>query len=153
MLGSRNLILSILGLQGTHAAVLNIVDFGAVAGDMTYNVTNKNSINAALAAAVDGDTVLIPSGEMWHLVGGVLATELSGVTLQIDGDMNFLDDMENWPQVFQLISHTTNTPPKSLCRIQNTTTTTTHAPHHPDDAFLPLIVGARRLPRLLAERH
>ena len=100
MAPTPRLALAILfAARAARAAVINIVDFGAVAGDMTYNITNKDAINSALAASKDGDTVLIPSGEVWHLVGGVLATKLSGVTLQIDGTMNFIDDLVNWPQV------------------------------------------------------
>jgi polygalacturonase len=88
-------ILALLPIS--HAEILSIVDFGAVSDDELYNMTNRDAFNDALAAANDGDVVLIPNNT-FHMVGGVVGNERNGVTVRIDGTINFLADFESWPQ-------------------------------------------------------
>ena len=79
------------------SSILSIAAFGAVPNDEASNCTNRDAFNRALAAAEDGDTVLVPGGATWHLVGGVLGIGLRGVTLQLDGVLNFLPDLGKNP--------------------------------------------------------
>ena len=77
------------------SSILSIAAFGAVPNDEASNCTNRDAFNRALSAAEDGDTVLVPGGATWHLVGGVVGYELEGVTVQVDGALNFLPDLDH----------------------------------------------------------
>ena len=77
------------------SSILSITDFGAVPNDEASNCTNREAFNRALAAAEDGDTVLVPGGATWHLVGGVTGYNLRGVTVKVDGALNFLPDLDH----------------------------------------------------------
>jgi len=59
---------------------------------------NLNAINAALAAAQPGDTVLIPDGYIFSTLGGVMAINLTDVTIDIAGSLNFIQDNDLWPR-------------------------------------------------------
>ena len=87
----------LLSLRVASASILSVEDFGAVPNDEAANTTNREAFNLALAAAQDGDTVLVEGGVTWHLVGGVLGIGLRGVTLQLDGVLNFLPDLGKNP--------------------------------------------------------
>eukprot|EP00048_Salpingoeca_helianthica_P021645 m.13509 g.13509 ORF g.13509 m.13509 type:complete len:525 (-) comp6198_c0_seq1:60-1634(-) len=77
--------------------ILNIEDFGAVAGSQAASTANTLSINKAFAAAHVGDTILVPSQREYWALGGITASNLSSITLQIDGTLRALPDLKAWP--------------------------------------------------------
>ncbi|GMH75218.1 hypothetical protein TrRE_jg7687 [Triparma retinervis] len=77
--------------------VLSVLDFGAVAGEDGDAHGNKKAFNDALGAMEPGDTLVVPDGEAFNVVGGILATGLRNNTLQFDGALNFVVDFDNWP--------------------------------------------------------
>lgn len=81
----------------SFAAVLDVRDCGAVAGSLAHNITNAAAIKRCFVNATAGDTVLIPAGLTFHAVGGIAATKLKGVTLQIEGTLAAVPDFVNWP--------------------------------------------------------
>jgi len=48
---------------------------------------NTAAINAALGAAKDGDTVLVPAKCTYYMLGGIGGANLDGITLQVDGTL------------------------------------------------------------------
>ena len=83
-------------LRNTLATLLSIDTFGAVQNDASANVTNMQAFQRALDASGPGDTVLVPEGT-YQLVGGVRGTGLINVTVQIDGTLEYLHDLDHWP--------------------------------------------------------
>jgi len=76
---------------------IDITGFGAVPFDISANLTNVGAINSALAAASPGDTVFVPRGFTFFLVGGVHCDNLENVTVAIEGVLSAVFDLENWP--------------------------------------------------------
>ena len=92
---------------------LNIVDFGAIPGDILANLTNREALTKAFSKAVPGDTggdvsfrtkmvfkietlmhtntrghlylyaVLVPANYIFHSVGGIAADGINNITLQL----------------------------------------------------------------------
>jgi polygalacturonase len=84
-------------LEACSGKTISIEDVGAVAGLQSANVTNRDCISKALALAAAGDTVLIPSGKQFWALGGIHASNLHDVTLQIDGVLMAAADYDLWP--------------------------------------------------------
>ncbi|KAL6053227.1 Polygalacturonase [Balamuthia mandrillaris] len=93
------LLCLLLLLQGplvVLARVLDIVDFGAVADSKEAAARNTAAISSAFANATNGDTVLLPEGNFFVL-GGIQGSSLTNVTLQMEGVLTALPDIEAWP--------------------------------------------------------
>lgn len=73
-----------------------VIDWSGVANDKTHGKDNTQSLNTALAALRTGDTLRIANDTFW-LAGGVVASGLHSVTLQLDGTLRFLPGREGWP--------------------------------------------------------
>jgi hypothetical protein len=56
--------------------------------------TNTRAFNNALQSASPGDTVLVPDTTSFHFTGGIKGVDLSHITLDIAGSMNFVHDQE-----------------------------------------------------------
>jgi len=59
-------------------------------------VSNTNKMNSALAALAPGDVLLVPN-RTYLMMGGVTASNIVNVTLQIDGTLLWSDDTSAWP--------------------------------------------------------
>lgn len=72
---------------------------GARAEDPTLAACDHNTgvLNATLARLRPGDVFLVPNRTFW-LQGGVSASGLTGVTLQIDGTLAFSNNQKAWPR-------------------------------------------------------
>lgn len=58
---------------------------------------NTNSFNSALEEAKEGDTVLVPDGKSFTFLGGIVAKEKHGITIDIAGSTHFVHDLDSWP--------------------------------------------------------
>ena len=65
-------------------------------GHESAGANNTRSLNAALAALQPFDTLVVPNKTFW-VAGGVRATELHDVTIQLDGTLRFLPGRNGWP--------------------------------------------------------
>jgi len=82
--------------------IINFQDQGAVPDDSSLNTALKNGevLNLTLASLVPGDVLLI-SNKTFHLMGGIIASNLSSVTLYIGGTLAFAGSHEginHWPR-------------------------------------------------------
>jgi len=94
------LALSPLSAQRAAAAVVNFqTDAGAVPDDNSLKTGWKNGgiLNSTLAALRPGDTLLIPNAT-FHLMGGIVSSNLSDCSIQIDGTIVFSGDTLQWPR-------------------------------------------------------
>lgn len=79
------------------------VDFevhgGAIPDDDTSATwwTNGQALNATLRALQPGDTLIIPN-KTYHLMGGIRADDVTGVTIRIEGTLAFAANMDEWPR-------------------------------------------------------
>ena len=92
--------LSLLSAQRAAAAVVNFqTDAGAVPDDNSLKTSWKNGgiLNSTLAALRPGDTLLIPNAT-FHLMGGIVSSNLSDCAIQIDGTIVFSGDTLQWPR-------------------------------------------------------
>lgn len=88
------------------AAVVNIEDVGIVkckkttfkSCDTSTKQAFKNTalMNTTLASLAPGDTLLVPN-KTFLMMGGIYASNLSDITLQIEGTLLFSDDCDHWP--------------------------------------------------------
>ena len=80
----------------------SVVDFKA-AGGLPFNDSssaawlNGGLLNRTLASLRPGDTLRIPRNHTFHLMGGVVASGLSDVTIDLSGTIVFSDDIDAWP--------------------------------------------------------
>ena len=91
------------GTKTIQAKDLDIRDYGAVAGLNQHEVAfgNTAAINRTLATATHGDVVVVPD-LTFYVAGGVYASNLTGVTLRIDGQVVAFTEMNDpcgvaWP--------------------------------------------------------
>jgi polygalacturonase len=77
--------------------LVNVLDYGAVAGEDGDAYANMKAFNDAFDAMGAGDTLLVPEGDAFNVVGGILASGLRNATIQVDGVLNFVVDFDNWP--------------------------------------------------------
>ena len=75
------------------------VVFDGVADDdsLDTEVENAHRFNDTIQSLVDGDTMVILN-RTYHLMGGISATELKGVTIRLDGTISFSKHIEHWPK-------------------------------------------------------
>ena len=91
------LSLSLLAL--TIGAELSILDFGAIASTKTTAAASANAaaLNAALANATNGDTVVVPSNSNFYCNGGVVVSNAHGIGLRVDGTLTAVSNFTAWP--------------------------------------------------------
>ena len=89
------------------AAVFDFeADGGAEAGDDTWDtvISNGAKLNSSLSKLREGDVFVVPT-KTFHLMGGIHARNLHGVTISIDGTLSFASTalnsgryMKAWPR-------------------------------------------------------
>lgn len=82
------------------ASVLNVSDFGAVAGEPDLALCNLEVTQAVIdSISTPNSVVLIPDNpEPWYFVGGIdVSNAPQNTTVQIDGNVVFEADFDNWP--------------------------------------------------------
>lgn len=100
----RALAALVLALALLHAVaagrVVNIESMGAVPEQNSLAVCNANKqvLATALASLTPGDTLLVPAGKTFWLMGGIVSQGLHDVTVRIDGTLKFSDDEKAWPR-------------------------------------------------------
>lgn len=78
------------------SANLSIEDFGAVAGNETFALSNTNAIQKAFASAAPGDTLLVPGGKVFFILGTYI-TNVHGLTVVLDGTLRASPQFDVWP--------------------------------------------------------
>ena len=81
------------------------VDVGGIADDDDVDTAWKNGglINKTLAELSPGDTLVFPAST-YHVMGGIRApVGLKDVTIQLDGTLEFSDDIDEWPKVRRVL--------------------------------------------------
>ncbi len=83
----------------SFGAVLNIQDRGAIPDDDSMATCFKNAgvMNSTLAALQPGDTLYVPEGKKFWLIGGIYAKNIQSATIQIDGELHYTDNRTAWP--------------------------------------------------------
>jgi hypothetical protein len=86
-------------LSAASAKWIDFEKIGAIANNssMEAAVNNGNLLNATLNALQPGDTFFLPN-KTFHTTGGMKATKLLNVTIQIDGTLAFINDRASWPK-------------------------------------------------------
>ena len=80
-----------------------MIDFEKDAGAIPDTKTNETAwhngalFNATLPTLQPGDVLFVPN-KTFFVMGGITATGLKDVTIQIDGTIEFSDDMKSWPR-------------------------------------------------------
>ena len=65
---------------------------------MATCINNTAVFNQTLRSLAPGDTLLVPHGKTFWFIGGIWAKKLSNITIQIDGDIKYIDDEKAWPR-------------------------------------------------------
>lgn len=86
------LIASFAFAQGS---VISIEDHGAKANDDTAATTNTNAILASFKSANQGDTILVPKGKIFTILGTYIQ-DVFNMTLQIDGTLKASSVIQDW---------------------------------------------------------
>jgi len=75
------------------------VDAGAVPEkhSLAASLQNGAALNKTLASMQHGDVLVVPN-KTFTVMGGIRATGLDSVTIQIDGTLSFKDDLKHWPR-------------------------------------------------------
>ena len=88
-----------------HEIDITAAPYNAKAGNASATLSNVKAINSALANAQPLDTVVIPAGDFFVL-GGIVASDKTDLTLRIDGTIVAVADFDRWPKSDQkLYSH------------------------------------------------
>ena len=79
----------------------NIIDFeeeGAIPNKHDYETQlhNGNVLNTTLNALEAGDLFYIKN-KTYHLIGGIIASDIHDVVVKIDGTLSFSNDRDTWP--------------------------------------------------------
>jgi hypothetical protein len=79
-------------------SIINFEEIGGKADDSSYHAALANSVifNTTLNTLQPLDTFIIPN-KTFTIVGGITASGLSKVTIQIDGTLSFTNDRDSWP--------------------------------------------------------
>jgi polygalacturonase len=74
-------------------------DGGAVRDDDSLDTCWKNgqAMNATIAKLAPGDVLIVPNGT-FHVMGGIQARDMVGITLHLDGTIVLSDDLKHWPR-------------------------------------------------------
>jgi len=80
-------------------AIKNFEELGAKPDDNSYEtaLANGKLLNETLNSLSVGDTFFVPNST-YTLIGGIIAKNIKGVIIQIDGTLSFSDDRETWPR-------------------------------------------------------
>jgi hypothetical protein len=83
-----------------NGRILNFEAIGGIANDRSLEIcwTNAYILNETFASLQNGDTLLIPANKTFWLMGGIYASRLVNVTIQIDGILKFSDNQIVWPR-------------------------------------------------------
>ena len=86
-------------LLSTQAAVIDFEQRGGIADDSSLSAARNNSLilNSTLAALQPGDTFRVPNKTFTYL-GGVVASGLHDVTIQLDGTLQISSDTKAYPR-------------------------------------------------------
>eukprot|EP00656_Telonema_subtile_P011632 TRINITY_DN1576_c0_g1_i2.p1 TRINITY_DN1576_c0_g1~~TRINITY_DN1576_c0_g1_i2.p1 ORF type:complete len:172 (-),score=25.79 TRINITY_DN1576_c0_g1_i2:106-621(-) len=79
------------------ATVFDILEHGAVPGNLSASGANKQVLQQLLQAATSGDRVLVPPGSMFYAQGGISVSGLSNVTLDLQGSVVADSNTDSWP--------------------------------------------------------
>lgn len=76
-----------------------LVKYEGVPNDSSLATAWKNGaiLNATLNVLRPGDEFIIPADNTFHLVGGIIAKDISDVILHFDGALIFTDNTDTWP--------------------------------------------------------
>ncbi|CAJ1374283.1 unnamed protein product [Effrenium voratum] len=96
--GTMSLLALLIAGCFAEGKVISIEDFGAVADEEAASASNAAAFNRALATAGSGDTVVVPAGKRYWVLGGVLGSGLFNVTVRLDGVLMAAADYEHWPR-------------------------------------------------------
>ena len=82
-----------------NSTIYNISDEGVIPTLSDIDTCNNNTrlINEALTKLQSGDTLLIPSNNNYWFNGGIYASNLMDIIIQVDGSINFQNDHTEWP--------------------------------------------------------
>ncbi len=96
----RGMLLFVLLTSVVTGKVINYqLDAGAIP-DASDNVTawkNGHIMNTTLNSLQPGDTFFIPNST-FHLMGGIVASKVSDVVIQVDGTLMYSDAINEWPR-------------------------------------------------------
>jgi len=85
----------------TSATVFDYhLDGGAIPDDESEATCwmNGRALNASLAKLRPGDALVVAAGQTYHLMGGIKASDLVNVTLQLDGQLVYSTAIDAWPR-------------------------------------------------------
>ena len=94
------LFAAILSLACARGALVDFEAAGATPGRKSSTkvaFTNTAILNRTLASLNIGDTLVIPN-KTFVVMGGVYSSGLTSVAIQIDGTLQFKDDLDAWPK-------------------------------------------------------
>eukprot|EP01084_Bolivina_argentea_P063298 115620_1 len=86
-------------LHTCSASILNIEERGAIANNNSLSTCKSNTkiFNETLWALNDGDSLLVPKDKVFWFIGGIYASNLTNVTIIVDGSIYYTDDRDAWP--------------------------------------------------------
>jgi len=87
-------------LTCVRSKIWNVVEYGIISADATLSTSNSNTkiINRLLNELLrPGDTLLIPFAHHFWFNGGIFASSMQSITIQIDGAIHYQHHREDWP--------------------------------------------------------
>lgn len=95
---ARAAVVAWLSLGSTLALIVDFESAGAVPDDSSTDAAWSNGalLNQTLAALAPFDTLLVPN-KTFTVMGGIFATGLEHVTIQLDGTLAFSTAWREWP--------------------------------------------------------
>lgn len=91
------LLLTTSGLvAGLDDVFVDVTSFGAVPGDSGDPISNTAAFNKALAEIPAGKVLLV--NETFNTIGGINASNRSGITVQLDGSIVGVPKIDAWPR-------------------------------------------------------
>lgn len=97
---AKALVLASLLLSPAAARVVDFGEMGGIVGEKKSThvaVQNRDLFVSTLSSLASGDTLLVPN-TTFQFMGGMVFTNLTNITIQIDGTLSFSDDMKAWPK-------------------------------------------------------
>ena len=81
------------------ATVYNFETEGATPNDESLLACNTNAaiFNKTLGLLKPGDILLIPMNLKFWIMGGIYGANLINITIQIDGELHYWDERDEWP--------------------------------------------------------
>ena len=87
-------------MQYTFSKIINYeTNTGALPNNSSLQVTinNTNIMNSIFNKLLPGDILLIPNNT-YYVMGGITASNLNSITIQIDGTLIYSKDINSWPK-------------------------------------------------------